>query len=131
MARGRGRGGRVAVRRRRNGPAVRGGGWRRCGGPDAGRDVVGRGGYVLRVGRRADPPEATCDARGPRGCAPGDASGRAAAALHRSPLRLHHVGRRRDETKARRAIDLSLEKYCSVVASLASDIQVTYDVALR
>jgi putative redox protein len=36
-----------------------------------------------------------------------------------------------DETKARRAIDLSLEKYCSVVASLASDIQVTYDVALR
>ena len=36
-----------------------------------------------------------------------------------------------DETKARRAIDLSLEKYCSVVASLASDIHVTYDVALR
>src|SRR5690242_7079724 len=33
-----------------------------------------------------------------------------------------------DETKARRAIDLSLEKYCSVVASLASDIRVTYDV---
>ena len=36
-----------------------------------------------------------------------------------------------DETKARRAIDLSLEKYCSVVASLAPDIRVTYDVALR
>ena len=36
-----------------------------------------------------------------------------------------------DETKARRAIDLSLEKYCSVVASLAPDIHVTYDVALR
>jgi putative redox protein len=36
-----------------------------------------------------------------------------------------------DETKARRAIDLSLEKYCSVVASLVSDIHVTYDVALR
>lgn len=35
-----------------------------------------------------------------------------------------------DEAKARRAIDLSLEKYCSVVASLASDIRVTYDVAL-
>jgi len=35
-----------------------------------------------------------------------------------------------DETKARRAIDLSLEKYCSVVASLASDIRVTYDVVL-
>ena len=36
-----------------------------------------------------------------------------------------------DEAKARRAIDLSLEKYCSVVASLASDIRVSYDVALR
>ena len=36
-----------------------------------------------------------------------------------------------DETKARRAIDLSLEKYCSVVASLAPDIRVSYDVALR
>ena len=36
-----------------------------------------------------------------------------------------------DEPKARRAIDLSLEKYCSVVASLAPDIPVTYDVALR
>ncbi len=35
-----------------------------------------------------------------------------------------------DETKARRAIDLSLEKYCSVVASLAPDINVTYDVAI-
>jgi putative redox protein len=36
-----------------------------------------------------------------------------------------------DDVKARRAIDLSLEKYCSVVASLAPDIRVTYDVALR
>lgn len=36
-----------------------------------------------------------------------------------------------DETKARRAIELSLEKYCSVVASLAPDLRVTYDVALR
>jgi putative redox protein len=35
-----------------------------------------------------------------------------------------------DESKARRAIDLSLEKYCSVVASLAPDIRVTYDVAI-
>jgi putative redox protein len=35
-----------------------------------------------------------------------------------------------DATKARRAIDLSLEKYCSVVASLAPDISVTYDVTL-
>jgi putative redox protein len=36
-----------------------------------------------------------------------------------------------DEIKTRRAIDLSLEKYCSVVASLAPDTQVTYDVAIR
>ena len=36
-----------------------------------------------------------------------------------------------DEVKARRAIDLSLEKYCSVVASLAPDTRITYDVALR
>jgi putative redox protein len=35
-----------------------------------------------------------------------------------------------DETKARRAIDLSIEKYCSVLASLAPDIAVTYDVTL-
>jgi putative redox protein len=35
-----------------------------------------------------------------------------------------------DETKARRAIDLSLLKYCSVVASLAADIPITYDVTL-
>ncbi|PYP36776.1 MAG: hypothetical protein DMD34_01120 [Gemmatimonadetes bacterium] len=36
-----------------------------------------------------------------------------------------------DEAKARRAVELSLEKYCSVVASLAPDIPVTYDVTLR
>ena len=36
-----------------------------------------------------------------------------------------------DEGKARRAVDLSLEKYCSVVASLAPDIRISYDVALR
>jgi putative redox protein len=42
----------------------------------------------------------------------------------------HLTGRSLDETKARRAIDLSLEKYCSVVASLAPDIAISYDVAL-
>ena len=36
-----------------------------------------------------------------------------------------------DEAKARRAVDLSLEKYCSVVASLAPDIRISYDLALR
>lgn len=35
-----------------------------------------------------------------------------------------------DEARARRAIDLSLEKYCSVVNSLASDIRITYELAL-
>lgn len=32
-----------------------------------------------------------------------------------------------DETKLRRAVDLSLDKYCSVIHSLAPDIRVTYD----
>jgi len=35
-----------------------------------------------------------------------------------------------DETKVRRAVDLSLEKYCSVHASLATDIRVDYDVVI-
>lgn len=35
-----------------------------------------------------------------------------------------------DEPKVRRAVDLSLEKYCSVMASLAPDIRVSYDVAI-
>lgn len=35
-----------------------------------------------------------------------------------------------DESKARRAIDLSIEKYCSVIHSLAPDIKITYDLAL-
>jgi putative redox protein len=35
-----------------------------------------------------------------------------------------------DEVKARRAIDLSIEKYCSVLQSLAPDIPVRYHLAL-
>jgi len=35
-----------------------------------------------------------------------------------------------DEAKVRRAVDLSLEKYCSVVTSLAPDIRITYDVTV-
>ena len=34
------------------------------------------------------------------------------------------------EQAVRHAIDLSLEKYCSVVASLAPDIKISYDLAL-
>jgi putative redox protein len=40
----------------------------------------------------------------------------------------HLRGKDLDDTRARRAIDLSLEKYCSVVHSLAPDIGITYDV---
>jgi putative redox protein len=35
-----------------------------------------------------------------------------------------------DDVKVRRAVDLSLEKYCSVVASLAPDIPISYDVTI-
>ncbi len=35
-----------------------------------------------------------------------------------------------DDVKVRRAIDLSIEKYCSVIASLAPDIPISYDVAI-
>ncbi len=42
----------------------------------------------------------------------------------------HLAGEGLDEDRARRAIDLSLEKYCSVVASLAPDIKITYGLAL-
>jgi putative redox protein len=42
-------------------------------------------------------------------------------------FRFHVAGEGADETKLRRAVDLSLEKYCSVVQSLAPDIRLTYD----
>jgi putative redox protein len=49
-------------------------------------------------------------------------------------LALHFVfhlsGTAVEEAKARRAIDLSISKYCSVLHSLAPDIAVTYDLAL-
>lgn len=35
-----------------------------------------------------------------------------------------------DDTKVRRAVALSLEKYCSVVSSLAPDIAISYDVSI-
>ena len=35
-----------------------------------------------------------------------------------------------DDTKVRRAVDLSIEKYCSVIASLAPDIAISYDVTI-
>lgn len=36
-----------------------------------------------------------------------------------------------DEDKVRRALELSIEKYCSVIASLNPDIPVTYDVVVE
>jgi putative redox protein len=35
-----------------------------------------------------------------------------------------------DPAKVRRAIDLSLEKYCSVIHSLAPDMAITYALSL-
>jgi putative redox protein len=48
-------------------------------------------------------------------------------ALH---LEYHIAGDGLDEGRARRAIDLSLEKYCSVVASLAPDTKISYGLTL-
>jgi len=45
-------------------------------------------------------------------------------------LQYHLRGEALDETKARRAIDLSISKYCSVVHSLAPDIRVTHGLTL-
>jgi len=45
-------------------------------------------------------------------------------------LVFHLAGTAVDEAKARRAIDLSLEKYCSVIHSLARDIVLTHDLVL-
>jgi putative redox protein len=42
----------------------------------------------------------------------------------------HLAGDGLDEAKARRAIELSLDKYCSVVNSLAPDIQITHGFTL-
>lgn len=42
----------------------------------------------------------------------------------------HLSGEGLDHAKATRAIDLSLEKYCSVVHSLAPDIAITYALTL-
>lgn len=42
----------------------------------------------------------------------------------------HVAGEGLDQAKATRAIDLSLEKYCSVVRSLAPDIAITYALTL-
>jgi putative redox protein len=45
-------------------------------------------------------------------------------------LDYHLRGEGLDPTKARRAIELSIEKYCSVLHSLAPDIQITHGFTL-
>jgi putative redox protein len=45
-------------------------------------------------------------------------------------LEYHLTGEGLDAAKARRAVDLSITKYCSVVSSLAPDIRVTHEVVL-
>jgi putative redox protein len=45
-------------------------------------------------------------------------------------LEYHLKGDGLDAAKARRAVDLSITKYCSVVSSLAPDIRVTHEVVL-
>ena len=56
-----------------------------------------------------------------------DEQPRCLTAVH---FRFRVVGEGADENKVRRAVDLSLEKYCSVMASLKPDIAVSYDVVL-
>ena len=61
-------------------------------------------------------------------------SGRRAPEHPKRYLTLHFVYRIRgdglDEAKARRAVDLSHQKYCSVLHSLNSDIAITYELDL-
>jgi putative redox protein len=49
------------------------------------------------------------------------------SAIH---LDYHVRGEDLEEVKVRRAIDLSLDKYCSVIHSLAPDIAITYAISL-
>ncbi|MGH7702630.1 MAG: OsmC family protein [Gemmatimonadales bacterium] len=46
-------------------------------------------------------------------------------------LTYHLGGEGLDETKARRAIELSIAKYCSVMHSLDPDLRITYELRLR
>ena len=63
-----------------------------------------------------------------------EASGRRAPEHPKRYLTLHFVyrmeGEGLDEAKARRAIDLSHQKYCSVLHSMNSDIASTYDISI-
>ncbi len=45
-------------------------------------------------------------------------------------LRFRLTGEELDRAKAERAVSLSVEKYCSVLSSLAPDIPIEYDIEL-
>jgi putative redox protein len=45
-------------------------------------------------------------------------------------FRFRLAGEGLDRAKAERAVSLSLEKYCSVVSSLAPDVSIAYDIDL-
>ncbi len=45
-------------------------------------------------------------------------------------LEYHVRGDGLDEAKARRAVELSIEKYCSVLHSLAADLRITHGLTL-
>ena len=63
-----------------------------------------------------------------------EVTGRRAPEHPKRYLTLHFVyhirGEGLDEAKARRAVDLSHQKYCSVLHSLNSDIAITYELEL-
>jgi putative redox protein len=45
-------------------------------------------------------------------------------------LDYHLAGEGIDQTKAQRAVSLSIEKYCSVIHTLAADVAVTYAITI-
>lgn len=61
-----------------------------------------------------------------------EASGTRREQQPRRYVAMHFVYRCRgeglDDAKVRRAVELSVEKYCSVMATLANDTEITYDV---
>ena len=96
--------------------------------PDA--DAAPRGRGVQRIRCRGHPGEDAGRAEAAPDRAQRRPAGAGAEALRAIRFEFHLAGDGLDETRARRAIDLSLEKYCSVVASLAPDIQITYGLTL-
>lgn len=83
-----------------------------------GSDVV----HILRK-MRSEPTAFRLTGRGTRR----EEEPRRYVAIH---LTYHLAGPGLDDAKVRRAIELSQEKYCSVIHSLAPDIRVTHDVEL-